>query len=117
MNTPPSTSSPECLAVVTTVGRRADAQALARALVELRLAACAQISEIESVYHWDGALQQDAEWRVLFKTQRALYPAVEAAILARHPYSLPAIHAWGLAPISAAYAAWIAAETLTPPGG
>ncbi|HNB46362.1 MAG TPA: divalent-cation tolerance protein CutA [Burkholderiaceae bacterium] len=112
-----ATIQPGCLAVVTTVGQRADAQALARALVELRLAACAQISEIESVYHWDGALQQDAEWRVLFKTQRALYPAVEAAILARHPYSLPAIHAWALEPISAAYAAWIAAETLTPPGG
>jgi periplasmic divalent cation tolerance protein len=102
--------------VVTTVGRRDQAQALARALVELRLAACAQISEIESVYRWDGALQREPEWRLLLKTQRALYPALEAAIQSRHPYSLPAIHAWALEPISPAYAAWIVAETLTPPG-
>ena len=38
------------IAVVTTVASRADAERLARLLVERRLAACAQITAIESVY-------------------------------------------------------------------
>ena len=54
------------IAVVTTVARLEDAQAMARALVERRLAACAQIERIESVYRWQGAVQQEPEYRVLF---------------------------------------------------
>ena len=100
-----------CIAVVTTVGSRAEAQALARALVERGLAACAQISEIESVYRWDGALRQEPEWRVLFKTLDARYAAVEAALRELHPYELPAIHAYALAHVDAAYAAWIAQQS------
>ena len=75
------------------------------------LAACAQISEIESFYTWDGALQQEPEFRLLLKTRAALYPALEAAIRAAHPYALPAIHALPLAAIDAAYAGWIDAQT------
>jgi periplasmic divalent cation tolerance protein len=103
--------SVRCIAVVTTVGSRAEAQAMARALVERGLAACAQISEIESVYTWDGAVRQEPEWRVLFKTLDARYAAVEAAIRALHPYELPAIHAYALVHVDAAYAAWIAQQS------
>lgn len=103
------------LAVVTTLPDRAGAQDLARALVTRGLAACAQISEIESFYTWDGALQQEPEFRLLLKTRAALYPALEAAIRAAHPYALPAIHALPLAAIDAAYAGWIDAQTGAPP--
>ena len=58
----------DCIAVITTVASRDDARRIATALVERRLVACAQISEIESLYHWDGALQHDAEFRLLLKT-------------------------------------------------
>ena len=47
------------LLMLTTVATRADADALARAMVEQRLAACAQISAIESVYRWHGAVQSE----------------------------------------------------------
>ena len=56
------------IAVVTTVANREDAHRLPRTLVERKLAACAQISEIESIYHWKGEVQQERELRVLFKT-------------------------------------------------
>ena len=56
------------LLVLTTVATRADADALARAMVEQRLAACGQISAIDSVYRWQGAVQSEGEFRVLFKT-------------------------------------------------
>jgi periplasmic divalent cation tolerance protein len=81
------------IAVITTVGSVEDARKLATALVERRLAACAQISQIESVYRWKGAIQHEPEFRVLFKTTAARYQDVEEAIRALHPYELPAIHA------------------------
>lgn len=101
------------LAVYTTVARREDAQRIARALVERRLAACAQISEIESFYVWQGELANDPEFRILFKSTEARYPALEAAIRELHDYELPAIHAQALERVEPAYAKWIE-EGCTP---
>ena len=97
----------KAIAVVTTLGSRADAERLAHTLVERRLAACAQISEIFSVYRWKDAVQQEPEFRLLLKTTDALYPAIEQAIGELHPYELPAIHAFALEHVYPAYAAWI----------
>ena len=87
------------IAVITTVGSVEDARKLATALVERRLAACAQISQIESVYR--------PEFRVLFKTTAARYQDVEEAIRALHPYELPAIHAFAMEHVYAPYGAWV----------
>ena len=97
----------KALAVVTTLGNRADAERLARTLVERRLAACAQISEIFSVYRWQDAVQQEPEFRLLLKTTDALYQTIEQAIRELHPYELPAIHAFALEHVYPAYATWI----------
>jgi periplasmic divalent cation tolerance protein len=102
------------LAVVTTVANREQAQALARALVDDRLAACVQISAIESVYRWEGAVQQDPEYRVVAKTVDTRWPAIEAAIRDRHPYALPQIVAFALDPVHPAYAQWVASECGSP---
>ena len=94
--------------VVTTVGSLEQAQQLARAIVHLRLAACAQIEAIESIYRWRGEVLEDSEFRVLFKTQPARYAQIEAAIRQHHPYELPAIHAIPTVAAEPAYAAWVA---------
>ena len=86
-------SDPSFLLVVTTVGNADDAARLARALVERGLAACAQISAIESYYVWQGAIEHDDEHRILFKVAASAYDAAERAIRELHPYELPAIHA------------------------
>lgn len=107
----PAPPPPALLAVTTTVGTEDDARTLAQALVEQRLAACAQIERIDSVYRWQGVVQQDVEWRIVFKTTRDLYDRVEQAIRALHRYELPAIHAVAVEAASADYAAWVMAET------
>jgi periplasmic divalent cation tolerance protein len=101
----------EPIAVITTVGSRAEAHAMARALVERQLDACAQISEVESFYTWDGAVQNELEFRVLFKTSNALYSSIEAAIRELRTYELPAIHAVAFTDIYAPYAQWIERNT------
>ena len=96
------------IAVVTTVATAAEAQSLAQALVERRLAACAQISQIHSVYRWQGQLQQEPECRIVIKTTRERYAQVEQAIREMHSYELPAIHALAFEAVYAPYGEWIA---------
>ena len=99
------------IAVVTTTDTQTEAQAIARALVERQIVACAQISEIESFYPWEGKVQNDQEYRILCKTTATQYSAVERAILELHSYELPAIHAFALARVHTAYGAWIDANS------
>ncbi|MES2999925.1 MAG: divalent-cation tolerance protein CutA [Pseudomonadota bacterium] len=95
------------LAIFTTVATRDEARRMAKAIVERKLAACAQISEIESFYIWKGAVRNEPECRILFKTTAAQYVAVEAAIRELHSYELPAIHAVAMEHVHAPYAEWI----------
>jgi periplasmic divalent cation tolerance protein len=104
------------LLVVTTLATREQALALARDLVQRRLAACAQITAIDSVYRWQGAVEHDAEFRLLLKTHADGYAALEEAIRAQHPYELPAIHAIATAMAYAPYAEWVEASTRPEPG-
>lgn len=97
----------ELIAVTTTVGSAEQARYLARELVQRRLAACAQLSAIESVYVWQGQLQHEGEQRIVFKTTRAAWPALQTALAELHPYALPQIVATPLAPVSEAYARWV----------
>ena len=99
------------LLVVTTVATREQALALGRDMVGQRLAACAQVSAIESVYRWQGAVEHQPEFRLLLKTQASGYAALEAALRARHPYELPAIHAVATAMAYAPYAEWVEVST------
>jgi len=99
------------LLVVTTVGNRDEANRMARALVEQRLAACAQISAIDSYYVWEDAVHHDGEFRVLFKVAAGGYDRAEQAIRALHSYELPAIHAIPVERAHAPYADWVVANS------
>jgi periplasmic divalent cation tolerance protein len=96
------------VAIVTTVATRDEARRLAHALVERHLAACAQIEAIESVYAWQGAIEQAAELRLVFKTTAACQAAAMRAIAELHPYDVPEIHAQALGDVHPPYAAWMA---------
>jgi periplasmic divalent cation tolerance protein len=103
------------IVVVTTVASLEDARTLARTMVERRLAACAQISQIESYYLWQGAMQNGPEFRIAFKTVAEHYARIEAAIRAQHPYELPDIHALSLQHVYAPYAQWVEQTTAPVP--
>jgi periplasmic divalent cation tolerance protein len=97
--------------VVTTVGTREDADRIARAVVEQRLAACAQVTgPITSTYWWEGAIETGEEWLCVIKSTEAAYPALEEAIRAIHPYEVPEIMAVPVVAGSAAYLAWLEGE-------
>lgn len=106
---------PDTVAVLTTVGDMAAARTLARSLVERRLAACVQLSAIESFYRWDGAVQHAPEVRLVCKTSAAAAAALHEAIVELHPYSVPAVYAMPLADVHPPYAQWVGAETAIRP--
>ena len=106
-------AKPDLIALFTTVATRDDARRIARELVERGLVACAQLSDIESIYRWQGATQQEPEVRLMLKTTTDRYAAVEAAIRTLHPYELPAIHAFPVSAASADYADWVRQNTET----
>jgi periplasmic divalent cation tolerance protein len=101
--------------VVTTTARREEAERIARDLVEKRLAACAQVvGPITSIYRWQGKIETDEEWQCWCKTRGELFPRVEEAIRAVHPYQVPEILAVPIAAGSEAYLTWLEAETVIP---
>lgn len=90
-----------------TTGSAEEAETIARVLVEERLAACVQISGIESWYRWNGKVEHAPEWRLHIKTGADLVARVEARIKALHTYDLPEIVTLPIGG-SADYIGWIA---------
>ena len=97
--------------VLTATATEADAHRLATSIVESRLAACVQIEAIRSIYRWQGTVHHEPEHRLVIKTNSAFYPALEAHILANHPYTTPEIVALPITLGSPAYLAWITGST------
>lgn len=102
----------ETLLIVTNMPDATAARSLARQLVEQRLAACVNcLPGVQSVYRWEGAIEEAPEVSMLIKTTRARYADLEAAILAAHPYRVPEIIAIPVVTGLPAYIDWIAQET------
>lgn len=91
-----------------------NAEAIARALVEIGVAACVNVvPRVVSFYRWEGKLQRDLESTLLVKTRRGLLPTLTAEVKARHPYAVPEVVA---IPVDATlgnadYLAWVLGET------
>ena len=96
-----------------TCGSAEEAAAIARALVEARLVACAQAVPIQSVFVWDGEVQNDDEVLLLLKTRADRFDAIAEFVTEHHSYDLPAITAVTLGG-TRAYLAWVD-SSLAPP--
>ena len=101
--------------VLTHLPHRDAAVGLARVLLTGRLAACVNVgAPVQSMYHWQGQIETAEEVPVTIKTRAALYPRVEAAIRANHPFELPEIIAVPLIDGLRPYLDWLDAETIAP---
>lgn len=90
------------------------ARDLAGALVEARLAACANIFDaMTSVYRWKGEIEKASETALIVKTTEEKAAAARELICARHPYDTPCVVALNVDATHSnpAFLDWIAAET------
>lgn len=94
--------------VMTTTVEKEQAEAIARCLVEEKLAACVQITApITSIYRWQGKVETAPEYLCLIKTRADLFAGVEAAIKKLHPYDVPEIIAVPIVSGSKEYLEWL----------
>jgi periplasmic divalent cation tolerance protein len=100
------------LQVITTTDSQEEAAKLARAAVEKRAAACAQVvGPITSTYWWKGEIEMASEWQVLFKLPASRYGELQEAIRSVHSYDVPEIIATPIVGGNPAYLEWVTAET------
>ncbi|HJS33001.1 MAG TPA: divalent-cation tolerance protein CutA [Alphaproteobacteria bacterium] len=95
-----------------TVGNIDEARRIARALVEERIAACANIvAAMESIYWWEGKPTEDREIIVIAKTRTALVERAIARVRELHSYTVPCVVALPILDGNRGFLDWIDAET------
>lgn len=91
------------------------AQAMARDLLEKKLIACANIlPQMQSIYHWQGQVQEDSEVVLLLKSRLELKSQITEAVLQLHSYDCPAILALPIQEGHQPFLNWMGAQTLDP---
>ncbi len=88
------------------------AERIARALVEERLVACANlVPGLTSIYRWEGAVQAEAEVLLVMKTRRALVPRLKERLPQLHPYEVPELVVTPLVDGLDPYCRWVRDST------
>jgi periplasmic divalent cation tolerance protein len=101
----------EPIFVYVTCQDREEALRIGKAVVEQRLAACANVVDgMESVYWWQGKLESSKECILIFKSQKASLDALTEAVKKRHSYSLPCVVALPILGGNGDYLSWIDQE-------
>ena len=98
--------------VLVTCGSEEEALKIANALVESRLAACANlVAPIRSIYRWEGKIWDEKEWLLIIKTQKYRFGDLEKKVKSLHSYSVPEIVSLPITEGSSAYLNWIKENT------
>ena len=101
----------DIVSVYATFADEAEAERIAAALVDERLAACANVlGPCRSIYRWQGEVARADEVAALFKARADKAEALLARIAELHSYDVPCITVWPIAAALPAYADWVAKE-------
>ncbi len=100
------------IVVFVTCGSAEEADCIARRLVEGRLAACVNIvSNVRSVYRWEGKVEASEEWLLIAKSRRELFSALCEEVRKAHSYSVPETIALAIVEGNPDYLRWVDDET------
>ncbi|MFH1400360.1 MAG: divalent-cation tolerance protein CutA [Nanoarchaeota archaeon] len=86
---------------------RPEADRIAQAILERRLAACVNMLPVESKYVWNDAIESASEVTMLIKTRKTMFARVSALVRSMHSYDVPAIFAFDVAKVDDDYARWL----------
>jgi periplasmic divalent cation tolerance protein len=97
------------IVVLTTCGSAREAGKIGRALVESRLAACANIFQapVRSIYRWKGRVESAREFLIILKTSRRRFAVIEREVRRLHSYQVPEIIALPIERGSRRYLHWL----------
>ncbi len=97
------------IVVLVTCGSIKEAQQIGRALVDRKLAACANIlrSPVQSIYRWKRKVELAREVLLILKTSRSRFATLDSTIRKLHSYELPEIIALPIVAGTRSYLDWI----------
>ena len=102
----------QILFVYVTAGDVAEAERIGEAVVEERLAACANVLDgMRSIFRWQGSIQKGSEAILILKTREDLFDLLRERIVELHSYELPCVVAIAVTAGHAPFLDWIASET------
>jgi periplasmic divalent cation tolerance protein len=104
------------IVVLVTCGSAKEAKKIARAVVEQRMAACANMvtSPVQSVYRWKGRVESAKEFLLIIKTTQSRFAKLKVEVKRLHSYDVPEIIALPIAAGATDYLNWIS-MSVTPP--
>ena len=80
-------------------------------LVKIKIVACVNISKINSVYSWNGKIQNSAEYMAIFKTVTKNKSKLKNKFAEPHPYDVPEIAEIDVTSINKPYLNWLTEST------
>ena len=99
------------IVVFSTCATEEEAEKIARALVEARLAACVNIVPgARSIYRWQGAVESAAEWVLMIKSSRLNFAQLCATLEKTHSYQVPEILAVPVVEGAPNYMNWLESQ-------
>ena len=102
----------EAFTVYVTTKDEAEAKRIARAVVDERLAACANVlGSIGSVYRWEGRICEENEVALILKTSSRRTAELIHRIKELHSYECPCVVCLPIADGNRDFLTWIADET------
>lgn len=93
-------------------GDKDTAQKIGKLALEMELAGCVNIFPIQSIFPWEGAMQEESEFVLILKTATNLEEKLSSFIRENHPYELPCIMNWKVE-VNQAYGEWIERNVAT----
>lgn len=103
-----------CIIIYSTFPSRELAEKTVRSLLEEQLVAGANIVQAESLFRWQGKIEQRAEWAVFFQAERNFYKRIESRIKKLHTDTVPQIVMWKMKDGHPPFLNWIIDETSRP---
>lgn len=101
----------DAIVVTTSFEKKEDAANLGKQLLQKRLIACAQVSgPVDSLYWWQGKIQQEKEYTLLMKSRQSLWHPLREEVERLHPYDVPEIIATPVSSVSDDYREWLLEE-------
>jgi len=98
------------IVVITTIPKD-NAKDLAKLILEERVCACVNIIEdVNSLFWWEGNIDEAKECMLIIKTKEASFPKLKTLITNNHPYSVPEIISFKIDNINEPYFEWINKE-------
>jgi periplasmic divalent cation tolerance protein len=102
------------IVVLVTSKDTAEAEKIARSVVDKKLAACCSImKDVHSIYQWEGKVNESREALIVIKTRRDAFPSLEREIKSLHSYKVPEIISLSILGGNEDYLKWLGTSVKT----